>query len=84
MVLTAPEPLTLKLVELNKATPTVLVVARATETCPVADIDSGAAAATTIVPELSGRVIVLVADGLAGDRVMELLPDSPSISEVPI
>jgi len=83
MVFTAPL-LTEKLVELNEATPTVLVVAFATEISPVAEIETGAVPDTAIVPEASGTVIVCTADGLAGLRVMLLPLAVPRTKPVPI
>jgi len=81
--LTAPE-LTVRLVELNEATPTVLVVAFATEITPVAEIEIGVVASTATVPELLGKVMVLTAEGEVRLKVRELAPEVPNTKLVPM
>jgi len=83
IVFTAPE-LTEKLVELKLAIPLAAVVASAAEMTPVAETEIGADPATATVPELLGMIIVLAAVGLVKLSVIELLPELPRISEVPI
>lgn len=82
IVLTTPLE-TVKLVELNEATPVVLVVALATEIAPLAETDTGELPDTATVPEEFGMWMVLAAVGETKSRVVLLEALVPKIRELP-